>query len=263
MKKYNQEKYVKFLRFSAFCVVLFLWGLSVWWSADGFSIRRSDLRWVGLGLALSVTVAQLVFNRGAINPTLFIVGIAAYIYGIGTNMSGINTVLRIDLSINAWTTMPFATFVDGLIVVGLALVVEIFPESLLLWAIYPELRSPGDFISTLAGGMNIENRPQNRPNLSDTNKITSENEQTSSSERTNVRNRTNQLTNLQTNPFIRLNWSEIPEKKKQILGYAKNQFERTGKIPGPTEVSRKLYNGKSRNKGFVSQTYKEYKIFLI
>ena len=171
--KYNQEKYIKFLRFAALCVVLFLWGLSVWWSADGFSIRRPELNWVGIGLALSITVAQLVFNRGAINPTLFIVGLAAYVYGIGTNAAGIIEVLHVDLSTQAWTISIFATVVDVLIVVGLSLVVEIFPESLLLWVIYPELKSPGDFISTLAGGMNLENRTQKRPNSSTLNKINS------------------------------------------------------------------------------------------
>jgi hypothetical protein len=251
MKKYNQEKYVKFLRFSAFCVVLFLWGLSVWWSADGFSIRRSDLRWVGLGLALSVTVAQLVFNRGAINPTLFIVGIAAYIYGIGTNMSGINTVLRIDLSINAWTTMPFATFVDGLIVVGLALVVEIFPESLLLWAIYPELRSPGDFISTLAGGMNIENRPQNRPNLSDTNKI----EQVLGQNKPQ-NNGLEQNKRSGTKPFpYRINWTNITQNTNihKVLVFYREYWNKYGKDAPNKIITRQTKVSKGQVSGIVSK----------
>lgn len=256
MKK--QEKYVRFLRIAAFLVVLFLWALSVWWSSDGFSVRRPDLFWVGIGLALSVTVAQLVFNRGAINPTLFIVGLAAYVYGIGTNMAGINTVLHIDLSMKAWQLAPFATFVDGLIVVGLSLVVEIFPESLLLWVLYPELRSPGDFISTLAGGMNIENRPRKRSNKSNSGKITYKPTTNKRFKRTNEQNN---LTNEQTNPFSRLNWSKIPEKSRTILNYAKHAYEQTKTIPGPTEVSNALY-GKPNQKGFVSETYKKYKISL-
>ena len=258
MKKKDQEKYVKFLRIASFAVVLFLWALSVWWSSDGFSVRRPDLFWVGIGLALSVTVAQLVFNRGAINPTLFIVGLAAYVYGIGTNMAGINTVLHIDLSLKTWQLAPFETFVDGLIVVGLSLVVEIFPESLLLWAIYPELRSPGDFISTLAGGMNIENRPQKRPNMSRKEEITYKPVSNQRPKRTNVRNN---LTNEQTNPFSRLNWSKIPDKSKTILNYAQHIYKQTGTIPGPTEVSNAVY-GKPNQKGFVSETYSKYEISL-
>ena len=73
---------------------------------------------------------------------------------------------------------------------GLSLVVEIFPESLLLWAIYPELRSPGDFISTLAGGLNIDNRAQNRPNLSNKGKINTKRVIDNDKKRQKVKNRT-------------------------------------------------------------------------
>lgn len=255
MKMKNQESYVKFLRFAAFCVVAFLWVLSIMWSADGFSVRRPELAWVGIGLALSVTVAQLVFNRGSINPTLFIVGLAAYVYGISTNVAGINEALRIDLSLSAWQSEPFGTVIDALILLGLSLVVEIFPESLLLWAIYPELRSPGDFISTLAGGMNIKNKPQNRPNLSINRKITNKREPDVSFNLTNVRNN---LTNEQT-PFSRLIWSKIPDKSRTILNYAQHIYKQTNRIPGPTEVSNAIY-GTDKQKGFVSETYKKYKI---
>jgi len=247
----QQENYVKFLRFCAFVVVLFLWGLSVWWSSDGFSVRRPDLQWVGLGLALSVTVAQLVFNRGAINPTLFIVGIAAYVYGIGTNMAGINSALKIDLSIELWRNFPLEAFTDSLILIGLSLVVEIFPESLLLWAIYPALKSPGDFISTLLGGMNLENRPQKGSNMSNYGTQNLEyplkQNQTFANEQNKRFNGTKQTKQY---PY-RINWRNIDQNTNifKVLQCHKEYWNKTGReCPNKT-----LTRNSGVSKGQVSQ----------
>jgi hypothetical protein len=158
MSKNQQEMYTLILRGATFCVVAFLWYLSVIWSADGFSINDPELRWIGIGLALSVTISQLVFNRGSANPTIFLVGLAAYAYGFATNFIGISKVIGTEFTMENLNANPFGFIISGLGVLALSLIVEAAPESFLLWALYPREQSPGDFISSLFKGANLPNR---------------------------------------------------------------------------------------------------------
>jgi len=158
----SQQKYILVIRSLAFGVVAFLWYLSIIWSADGFSINDPELRWIGIGLALSVTVVQLVFNRGSANPTIFLVGLAAYIYGFATNFIGISKVIGLEFTTANFTQNAFGFIVSGLGVIALSLIVEAAPESFLLWALYPEEKTPGDFISSLFKGINLPNN-RSRP----------------------------------------------------------------------------------------------------
>lgn len=66
--------------------------------------------------------------------------------------------------------------------------------------------------------------------------------------------------NTENNPFSGVKWSELTETEKQIMGYARNVYTRTGSVPGPTEVSKKLNNGKDTMKGTVSKLYKRFGI---
>jgi hypothetical protein len=158
------EQFSTILRWSAAGVVLFLWALSVKWSAAGLQARNPDdpnTEVIGYGLALFVTVAQLIFNRGAINPTLFVVGLCAYAYGIGTNIVGINETFQFNITVAAFSVNPIGSLVDLLILGGLAFVIELAPEAYLLWALNPKLQRPGDAISTILGRkaiFNAENR---------------------------------------------------------------------------------------------------------
>jgi hypothetical protein len=152
MNKNQQEVWQNALRVGAFGGVLFLWGLSVKWSAAGLQAKNPDdpnTQLIGYGLALFITVAQLIFNRGAINPTLFVVGLFAYAYGIGTNIVGINQTFAFDLTSAAFQVNPLAWIVDFLILVGLAFGIEVAPEAYLMWALNPRLQRPGDAISTV------------------------------------------------------------------------------------------------------------------
>lgn len=164
----NQFQYTLALRIATFFIVAFLWYLSIIWSADGFSINNSELAWIGIGLALSVTIAQLVFNRGSANPTIFLVGLAAYLYGFTTNFVGISKVMGLNFTLNNLDTNPFGFIISGLGVTALAIIVEAAPESFLLWALYPEEKSPGDFISSLLRGANLpkSNMFKNQPRSS-------------------------------------------------------------------------------------------------
>lgn len=142
--------YILFLRGFVFCISAFLWILSINWSADGFSIDNAELYWIGIGLALSVTGAELLFNRGSANPTIFMVGLAAYIFGFVTNFLGISAAVGINFS--EFATNPLKVAAASIGVAALSVIVEAAPESFLLWALYPKEKTPGDFISTLLGG---------------------------------------------------------------------------------------------------------------
>jgi len=154
----QQEAWTTVLRWAAFGVVIFLWGLSVKWSAAGLQAKNPDdpnTGMIGIGLALFITVAQLIFNRGAINPTLFVVGVCAYIYGVGTNIVGINQAFHFDITMAAFSVNPLGAIIDLLILSGLAFVIELAPEAYLLWALNPKLQRPGDAISTILGRKDV------------------------------------------------------------------------------------------------------------
>lgn len=165
-KNNNQEIWTVVLRLAAFSIVIFLWGLSVKWSASGLQARNPDdpnTELIGYGLALFITVAQLIFNRGAINPTLFVVGLFAYAYGVGTNIVGINTTFQFDLTMVAFQTNPFGWVIDLMILSGLAFIIELAPEAYILWAVNPQFQTPGDAISTLMRRNEIMNVQDKRP----------------------------------------------------------------------------------------------------
>lgn len=161
MGKNIEDGYIKFLRGFIFLISVFLWFLSIGWSAEGFSIDNPELYWIGIGLALSVTGAELLFNRGAKNPTIFFVGLAAYIFGFATNFIGIASAVGIDFT--SFSDNPLRVVASSLGVAALAIIVEAAPESFLLWSLYPEMAKPGDFISSLFSGANLPNKGPSRP----------------------------------------------------------------------------------------------------
>jgi hypothetical protein len=175
MKNNSQERWVTLLRLVASAAVLFLWGLSVKWSAAGLQAKNpedSSTLIIGYGLAIFVSVAQLIFNRGAINPTLFVVGICAYIYGIATNLVGIYQIFNFDISLGALQTNPLGWIIDVCVSFGLGFTIEVAPEAYLMWALNPRLQRPGDAISTFLARKDVFNTkstqsvPQNRQNFS-------------------------------------------------------------------------------------------------
>lgn len=69
---------------------LVCWGLSMYFSKEGFSVGNTVMLWVGWVLAGIVTVVELVFNSPTqkLSLTLIVVGILCYVYGIWTNVTG-------------------------------------------------------------------------------------------------------------------------------------------------------------------------------
>ena len=156
MTQDQKDVYIKFLRIFVLLIAGFLWYLSIGWSANGFSIDDESLKWIGVGLALSITGAQLLFNRGASNPTIFLVGLAAYLYGFATNFIGISATVGINF---AESGITIKTIAQSLGVGALSLTVEAAPESFLLWALYPQEKTPGEIRQTF----NLQKRVLKRP----------------------------------------------------------------------------------------------------
>jgi hypothetical protein len=139
-----------------------------------------ELAWVGWVLAIAITVLQLIFNKGVYsNPTLFAAGILAYVYGVITNIIGIMRAQQIlDSLISEFTTDMGHYVPRAILAIVLALVIEIVPEALLLWAIFTDKIDFGDFLTSIYGGTNlsrnknknvrrnvqkhVHNRPQDR-----------------------------------------------------------------------------------------------------
>ena len=123
----TRDQYLTFLRIAAFITAIGLWLVSVYFSADGFGIEVPSVAWIGIVLALSVTVIELVFNRDGVhhNYTLILTGLAAYAYGIYTNIIGILAAQGNNMSFSGAVIFP----------VILALFLEIVPEPLMLWAL--------------------------------------------------------------------------------------------------------------------------------
>lgn len=264
----SEQRYFNVLRFGTFGVSSFLWLLSILWSADGFGITVEGWKLAGYGLGICVTIVQLVFNRGTMNPTLYFGGLAAYLYGISTNIIGLISITGRDFT--EWDTDPVNTLFALLLISALAVIVEVLPESLLLWAINPEQGSPGDFISSLFGGsgLNTENRPQKRPNKSNFREISSALGQNMMP---NVSIGQNKVQNVsmeqretfretkQTKPYpYRVNWRENVQNGTNIhkvLTFHRDYWGKTGR-ECPNKV---LVRGTGVSKGQVSSVISKLK----
>jgi hypothetical protein len=144
MNKNNirRSNYLSALRFVAVAGSIFVWAVSVMFSADGFAISNPEYEWVGVGFALIATILQLIFNKGSFsNPTLFILGVLAYIYGIITNFMGI-------IHAGFWTDSQYQVY----FVAVFAAIIEVAPETMFLWGWLNEGQPIGDFISSLLAG---------------------------------------------------------------------------------------------------------------
>lgn len=126
----NSIHYRNLLRIMAILIATLLWTISVFFSQDGFRISVPTMSWIGLILAISVTVIELVWNQEGFghNVTITTVGLAAYAYGIWTNVVGI---------LNAQGVSPGMLTDDPAKIAFPAILgffLEITPEPLIVWA---------------------------------------------------------------------------------------------------------------------------------
>ena len=151
---------MKVLRVGAGAGAFTLWLVSIQFSVAGFSITLPELAWIGWALAGTVTILQLIFNKGVYsNPTLFAAGILAYVYGITTNIMGIMRAQEIlDNLINNFTADLGYYVPRTVMAIVLALVIEIVPEALFLWAIFLDKANVGDFVTSIIRGTNLSQK---------------------------------------------------------------------------------------------------------
>lgn len=106
------------------------WGLSMWFSYQGFKLESSTLLWVGWILAFLVTIVELVFNSPTrdLSFTLIIIGIMCYGYGVWTNITGFWAVQHPGMDFQVFTEKSILSIFVGTIL-------EILPEPLFMWGI--------------------------------------------------------------------------------------------------------------------------------
>lgn len=260
------EVWKKFKRITGIILGAFIWWAGFSFSRSGFE-RFLDLpagHWLGILLGISVTWLQLNLNEGLReHPTLFYSGIGSYIYGFFTNWYGLFAFQTAFFSAGLYEAFLNSPF-ECLMRIGLTIVVgigfDLVPEPMITFGLFGRAHS-SDLLRSLAQGVNFswKNNRKNVTFFPDSANITSNFEPVRNFEHENDKNkRTNKQTN---NPFVSLNWESIPGVQRKILSFAKRHFDRTGQIPGPTLVSKRLYNTTSK-KGYVSQTYKDFDIAI-
>lgn len=123
----SEFQFAKYLKRIVIVFALGAWGLSIYFSADGFNFNAPGFFLVGVFLGLLVTVFEVVLNQGVKNLTLRAVGVLAYLWGWGTNAVGI------------WLAQGSPDIGENysrlLIPIVLGAILELAPEPLLLWAL--------------------------------------------------------------------------------------------------------------------------------
>ncbi len=97
----TQTQYKLMLRFFGLCAALVIGGVSLFFSQDGFNITVPGYAWIGWILACTIPVIEMIWNHEKDRSnTLFIAGIAAYIYGFTTNVIGL-------LNVQGYSKLPW------------------------------------------------------------------------------------------------------------------------------------------------------------
>lgn len=123
---------------------LVCWGLSMYFSKEGFSVGNTVMLWVGWVLAGIVTVVELVFNSPTqkLSLTLIVVGVLCYLYGIWTNVTGFWELQHPSVEFVAFSSNSILSWFVGFIM-------EVLPEPLFMWGIASAF--DGDFLGNLTG----------------------------------------------------------------------------------------------------------------
>jgi hypothetical protein len=149
----KQDTYLGVLRLIAFVVALFLWGMSAYFSVDGFNVQLPDMAWAGVGLALSVTAIELIWNKAGreAGAALYVIGFLAYGYSIWTNIVGIMQMQGHQLAFSVDMVFPFL----------LGFVLDIVPEPLIVWALIGQSFG-GDFVTNVLENFGYQHREMPR-----------------------------------------------------------------------------------------------------
>jgi hypothetical protein len=137
-----------------------LTGMAIWFAAfrfsvNGFSFEMREWEWVGYVFGFGVTALELAFsseisNRGT-NFTIYMAGVASYVYGITTNVIGIWIAKgNSDLS----GLLDPNNFVEIVFVLIVAIIGEVAPEAMVVFALgIDNLNGEGDFLKNISRGL--------------------------------------------------------------------------------------------------------------
>lgn len=121
-------------------IIVLLGGLWIAYASGGFSVEgfsgASGERGVAVGMACVVFILQLVFNDQDIlsNPTMFIAGLASYIFSMSTNVQGIA----------AWRGGPWYDVIN----LSGGIIMDWVPEPMIVYGLLGRLNS-GDLIKNV------------------------------------------------------------------------------------------------------------------
>lgn len=127
-------------------------GLGLMWvsakfSVSGFGFQIPNMDGIGLLMAIAIIVIELVFNGQLAykksNITIYVIGLAAYAYGIFSNISGIWVAQALN-----FTSFDQITF-GGWFGVALGLFLEIAPEPMIVFGLIGISDTEGDMINAV------------------------------------------------------------------------------------------------------------------
>jgi len=147
--------YQAFKRIGAVIVGILLIIVSAQFSVQGFAFQVEGMEWVGWVLAIAIIVIELVWNseRQTANLTLKAAGIAAYSYGMWTNIAGIRSTQGAAGGAETWI-FPAV----------LGIILEVVPEPLIIWGLLSEVSDrEGDFLGTIMKMFGRAKTPGRRP----------------------------------------------------------------------------------------------------
>lgn len=149
------EMYNKFLRVLGAGMAIVFWAVSMNFSYDGFDISVPGMSWVGVVLAIGVTVVELIWNKQGMNGNLTLVaaGLLCYVYGMYTNVAGILYAQGLTMD------TVLATPENILFPLILGMFLEVVPEPLLVWGLVG-VTDGGDLLGNLFGSVKASVQPQ-------------------------------------------------------------------------------------------------------
>ncbi len=114
------------------------WIVSFRFSVLGFNVQVPNDQWAAVGLVIMFTALELAFSRTRLKlaATLILGAFVAYGYGIWTNVLGIYVIMH-----PAATTLAGAAWDQLVIPISAGTGLEVIPEALLVYAIFPETAS--------------------------------------------------------------------------------------------------------------------------
>jgi glucan phosphoethanolaminetransferase (alkaline phosphatase superfamily) len=146
----TEKAFNRLVRLGVGLVSLFMWAVSVEFSAEGFGFNVPQYKLVGYGLAIGITMFELMLNENQnLSGMLIIIGFLAYAYGVSTNILGF------------WLAQNRPNYYNepwlAAIAVIFSLVIECAPPSTFMWSLGVV---PKDIVRSILGLPQLRSKKQ-------------------------------------------------------------------------------------------------------